>query len=485
MFFPLPSSGFPSGLKPVTNPPPCPLVEKAPPPRPPSDLETIVAISTPPAQAGIGVVRISGPGAIDIGRTLFRSSKSPLGSRIRRVEFGVILGEQGQEIDRGLAWVFAAPSSYTGEDTVEISCHGSLFILEAVVRSAIAHGAVLAQPGEFTRRAFLNGKMDLIQAEAVVDLIRASGRFSLDNAYGLLRGQLSGQITQISQAVLHALAHLEALVDFPEDVIVDSRIIQDSIAAALRQCSQLTSTFSTFSRRNDGFSIAIIGPPNVGKSSLFNCLLKESRAIVSPVPGTTRDLIEARLYIDGELFRVIDSAGLHRSADFVESEGIKRAYRAAENADLILLVLDSSRPWLSEYSELCELLDLHKDLVIFNKADLPSRLILPRENLFKCLSLSALTGAGIDALFDHLRLLHSANTQMQTAGITRLRHYECLRNAQNYLETAQFQSADPHGAIECIAADLQAALEEIYSLLGLRVNEEVLNLIFSEFCIGK
>lgn len=461
------------------------MVEKEHSPRPPSDLETIVAISTPPAQAGIGIVRLSGPGAIDIGRTLFRPNKSTLGRRIRHVEFGAILDEQGQEIDRGLAWVFAAPSSYTGEDTVEISCHGSLFILEAVVRAAIRHGAVLAQPGEFTRRAFLNGKMDLIQAEAVVDLIRASDRFSLDNAYGLVNGQLSGQVTQISQAVLQALVYLVALVDFPEDIVVDSRIVKDSIATALRQCTQLTSTFSTFSRRSDGFSIAIVGPPNVGKSSLFNFLLKESRAIVSPVPGTTRDLIESRLYIDGELFRITDSAGLHRSTDPVESEGIDRAYQAAEKADLILLVLDSSRPWLAEYADLCKLLEPHRDLVVFNKADLPSQLALPSDNLFTCLSLSALTGVGVDALFYHFRLIHSANTQMQTTGITRLRHYDCLRNAQKHLEKAQLQSADTRGAPECIAEDLHAALEEIYSLLGLRINDEVLNLVFSEFCIGK
>lgn len=463
-----------------------PLVEeKDPPSRPRSGTETIVAISTPPAQAGIGIVRLSGPDALAIGQALFRPKGTALGCRVRHVEFGAVLGEQGQEIDQGLAWVFTAPNSYTGEDTVEISCHGSLLILETVVRTAIFHGAVLAQPGEFTRRAFLNGKMDLIQAEAVVDLIHASGRFSLDNAYGLLGGQLSAQVTRIGQIILHALAHLEALLDFPEDVAVDAGVIAESISSALDQCSQLTSTFSTFSRRNKGFSVAIVGPPNAGKSSLFNLLLKESRAIVSPLPGTTRDLIESQLYIDGELFRLIDTAGLHNSADPVENEGIGRAYGAAEKADLVLLVLDSSLPWSVGYADLCRLLDPSRDLIVFNKADLPTQLVLPAEMPCACLSVSALTGLGFSALLNHLRAKHSADTLGQAAGLTRLRHFECLSRAQDYLMKARSQAIGPHLIPECVADDLHTALEEIYLLLGQKVSDEVLDLIFSEFCIGK
>lgn len=463
----------------------CPLVKKDPSSRPLPRTDTIVAISTPPAQGGIGIVRLSGPDALSIGRMLFRPHNASLGNRIRHIEFGTVLGEQGQEIDQGLAWVFVAPNSYTGEDTVEISCHGSLLVLEVVVRAAVLHGAVLAQPGEFTRRAFLNGKMDLVQAEAVVDLIHASSRFSLDNAYGLLKGQLSAQIGQIGESILRALAYAEVLLDFPEEVAVDARAISDPVALALGQCAQLTSTFSTYSRRADGFYIAIIGPPNAGKSSLFNLLLKESRAIVSPIPGTTRDLIESHLYLDGELFRLVDTAGLHPSVDPVEEEGISRAYNMARKADLVLLVLDSSLPWSAEYADLCSLLDPCRDLVILNKADLPLKLILPSGMSFTCLSLSALTAVGVNTLFDHLRTVHSADTKLQAAGLTRQRHYECLSRAQDYLCKAQTQTLEPLLAPECVAEDLRAALEEIYSLLGLRVNDEVLDIVFSEFCIGK
>jgi tRNA modification GTPase len=404
---------------------------------------------------------------------------------VRHVEFGAVLGEQGQEMDQGLAWAFRAPNSFTGEDTVEISCHGSLLVLEAVVRAAVFHGAVLAQPGEFTRRAFLNGKIDLIQAEAVVDLIRAAGQVSLDNAYGLLNGRLSAQITQIRQTILRALAHAEALLDFAEDVAIDPEGIAVPMAEALGICARLTSTFSTFSRGSDGFSVAIIGPPNAGKSSLFNLLLQESRAIVSPFPGTTRDLIESRLYIGGDLFRIADSAGLHPTDNPIEEEGIRRAYGAAENADLILLVLDSSLPWAAEYAGLLRVLDPRRDLVVLNKSDLPRQLCLVEEGSRRSVSLSTLSGAGVPALLDHLKSAHPAGAKTQAVGLTRLRHYEGLCRVQAHLEAALVKTKESAFAVECVAEDLHGALVEISTLLGVEVCDEVLDLIFSEFCIGK
>lgn len=398
------------------------------------------------------------------------------------MQFGVALGENGQVLDQALAWVFLNPRSYTGEDTVEISCHGSLAVLEGLVRAAVRAGAVLAEPGEFTRRAFLNGKMDLVQAEAVADLIHAAGRFSLENAYGLLAGQLSRAVAEIQQGVLGALAQCEALLDFPDDVALGLQAVRDAGQVALGRCEALTSTFSTFSRRQDGTVVAIIGPANAGKSSLFNLLLRESRSIVSPLPGTTRDLIEARLFVDGELVRLVDTAGLRQAADPVEAEGVARAYGVAARADIRVLVLDSSRPWESGFGPLLE--GLHaRDVLVLNKSDLPTQLVPPDLGV-RPISVSALSGEGVDLVLAALRD-RIPPAPKEEVGLLHLRHFECLSAAAAALKRALSHLEGRAVALECVAEELRGALVQTHVLLGTQVDDEVLDLVFSRFCIGK
>jgi len=398
---------------------------------------------------------------------------------------GAVLGQHGEAIDQGLAWIFRGPNSFTGEDTAEISAHGSLMVLEALVRTALDHGAVLAEPGEFTRRAFLNGKIDLVQAEAVADLINASGQFSLDQAYGLLKGQLSSRILAIGQHISKALAQVVALLDFPDDVVLATASLRPTLSPAIEQCAALTGTFSTYLRRKEGAGVAIIGPPNVGKSSIFNLLLSESRAIVSPLPGTTRDLIEARFFLGGQICRLIDTAGIRSADDPVELEGVVRAMSAFDQADLVLLVLDISNPWEPGFETLLARAKPDRCLLILNKADLPNRLSLPENLLFRSVQLSAMTGEGLAQVLDFLRCRQVLSHEGPEIGLTRQRHLDSLMRVQHHLGLADTQLQQEFPLAECVAEDLRLALDEVDLLLGARFSEDVLDIIFSEFCIGK
>lgn len=382
--------------------------------------------------------------------------------------------------------MFACPNSYTGEDVVELSCHGNAFILEEVVKAAIFHGAVMASPGEFTRRAFLNGKLDLIQAEAVLDLIQAGGQFSLDNAYGHLKGGLSDAVSKLKKTLLMALAQVEVLLDFvEEDLHVDLRRVGADMESALVQARGLTDSFLGASKRRDGLAVVLIGPPNAGKSSLFNVLLNESRAIVSPTPGTTRDLVEARAYFSGELYRLIDTAGLHPTADPIENEGINRALAALGDAALVLLVLDSSASWSDQYHSLLALLKPNRDVVVLNKSDLPTMLTLPSRWPYCTVEVSAVNGNGTRRLSELMTLRLTKTSQTEGIGLTRLRHYNGLVAVCQYLDRALDQLSVSGHNPECLADDLKGALEAISLLQGVNVSEETLDLIFSEFCIGK
>lgn len=462
------------------------MVDSTQPPHTLPESETIVAISTPLGQAGVGIVRLSGPRAIAIGHKLFRTKGPPLGQQIQHIRVGITVNELGLDLDQALAWVFKGPHSYTGEDVVELSCHGNVLILESVVRTAIFHGAVLAKQGEFTRRAFLNGKMDLLQAEAVLDLVRAGAQVSLDNAYGHLNGTLSHKVGKLRSCIVKALSHIEVLLDFSEDdVSSDNALILQDIESALGQCKQLADTYWGCSKRQDGISVAIIGPPNAGKSSLFNFLLSENRAIVSHTPGTTRDLIEGQLYYKGELFRLIDSAGLHPTDDLIEKEGIRRALSAVEESDFSLLVLDASLPWSDSYGDLLAVIKPERDVIALNKSDLERNLLPPPDLPFLFQPVSAVTGAGTPQLLDGLLSKRPSFPLSEGVGITRLRHYNCLRNTAAYLENALSILSSQQAGPECIADDLRFALREISDLQGIGCSDEVLDFIFSEFCIGK
>lgn len=449
---------------------------------------TIVATATPTGHGGIGMVRLSGPEAIAIGRQIFHSDNR-LGDRLRHVEVGRVLNASCHEIDSALAWAFRAPASYTGEDTVEITTHGSVVVLESVVDAAIARGATLAQPGEFTRRAFVNGNIDLVQAEAVVDLIQCQSRGSMYAAYVASSGRLSNEVHQIKARIVQALSWIEIGLDFTDEDIdpVHQRATLELLTEAAVHLDRLVATFESTRRRQEGFCVVLLGRPNAGKSTLLNALVGADRAIVASTPGTTRDTVEARAIWHGETVRLIDTAGI-RTDDVgpVEREGMERSWRAASGADCAVVVLDGSKPWSQDDAMLLSRLNGTPTIVAMNKCDLPSVMRVPSQMLGarQLFQVSALDGTGLN------QLRESAAEQLLTTiapldiGLLRQRHHDLLNRARVGIDEAA-KSISEEGLPECASATLREALEAVGAVLGENVDEEVLDQIFSEFCIGK
>lgn len=449
--------------------------------------DTVVAISTPRGKGGIGIVRLSGPAALSISQQVFRSRR-PLGERIRYVEYGRIWAG-GRAIDTGVAWCFAAPHSYTGEDTVEISCHGSMVVLEAVVEEALRLGAVAAAPGEFTRRAFLNGRLDLLEAEAVIDLIQASSKAHLDNAYGLASGRLSKMVKELKGQLVKMLSLLEIGLDFSDEDIDDigRQEIQAALSEVVESSLRLAETFEGTRRRQEGYLVVLIGRPNVGKSTLLNVLLGEDRAIVTPLPGTTRDLVEGRTTWAGETIRIVDTAGIRQSHNLIEKEGIERASQAAGEADVVLAVFDSSTEACEDDIAVLDLLPSNKkSIAVFNKIDLTGAITRSKIEARTSVSveISALRESGIEKLKREVTAQLPHRAEIDGIGITRQRHQDCfLRVAKSGAVADELLRASQPD--ECIVAELQDALNALDEMLGETVEEEVLDSIFSQFCIGK
>jgi tRNA modification GTPase len=442
-------------------------------------ISTIVAVSTARGRGGLGVVRLSGPRALEIARQMFITSET-LGTP-RSVRYGRFIDHTTQPIDTGLAWFLPGPRSYTGEDTVELSAHGSEIVLELIVQSAIGHGAVAAEPGEFTRRAFLNGRIDLLQAEAVLDVIEAGSRGEILQAYGAASGRLSKEIVSLRERMVAAMVQVEAGIDFAEEDI-DSASSQ-AVLMRLGECAvsmrSLIEGFDGARRRQDGWMVLLTGPPNVGKSTLLNALAHEERAIVSPTPGTTRDWVDARVVWDGELIRLVDTAGLRTSEELVEREGVRRTVSLTEEADVVVLVIDGSQEWPQELegSVACEA----AHVVARNKVDLGTRACTADLEGVCVLDVSAKTGDGLRELQDAMVAALPVRDREDVA-IVRERHRELLSASLVALERAMGVMCDEP---EKAAADLQDALRHVGELLGEDVSEAVLDGIFREFCIGK
>lgn len=470
--------------------------------------DTICAIATPVGEGGIGILRISGEKAIEVSAGLARlRSGQPLASvKSHTLHHADILetatprdtgqhSSSSRALDEALIVVMRAPHSYTGEDVVEIHCHGGPFVLQIVCETVTRLGARLAEPGEFTKRAFLNGRLDLAQAEAVLDTIRAKTAGSLRIAQEQLRGTLSKEINRMREALIRMLAHVEAAIDFTEE---DITFIQpQELAVGLKQTmgeiARLAESCQEGRILREGVTAAIIGRPNVGKSSLLNALLRTDRAIVTPVPGTTRDILEEVLNVRGIPVRLLDTAGVCHTDDPVEQEGVRRSRAAMEDAELLLVLLDSSVPLSEEDRDLLALCEGKKRLVVVNKADLPrhidpTELVALEHATSACavVWISAKTGAGLDDLRDRIRTmtLRADFEPGEAAVVTRLRHQAALVRAGEALAST-VGSVEARLSGEFVAMDLRAAIDALGEITGAVSTDDILDRIFSEFCIGK
>ena len=459
--------------------------------------ETIVAISTPPGRGGIGIVRLSGPRAVEMAAAMVRVRQ---GFEHAQARFGEIYAvpEPGAEtqdperLDECIATFFAGPRSYTGEDLVEIAAHGSPVVLDLLVRMALKQGARLARPGEFTERAFLSGRMDLTQAEAVRDLIEAQTVYQARVAAEQMGGALSRRVQPAKQGLVELIALLEAGIDFAEDdvdVTPESEIVT-RIDAIVPKLEKLAGSFERGRLVHSGLTLAIVGQPNVGKSSLFNRLLERERAIVTAIPGTTRDLVTERLAVGGIPIELVDTAGLREGMDEAETLGIEKSREALAEAQLVMLVVDANLPLSEEEEDLLASLRGRRVLLVRNKCD------LSREDRFgekesdtvtdiRAVCTSAMTGEGIDALRDVLlEMVRGAGDGGETGMLTTLRHHEAVKGALAGLTKARgaAESGIPH---EMVLLDLYEALRQLDSLTGETTADDILNRIFSSFCIGK
>jgi tRNA modification GTPase len=445
------------------------------------DNDTIVAISTPPGRGGIGIVRLSGPAARTIAEPLLKL-RHPLAPAHAR--FAEILDKSGETLDEAVVTLFESPNSYTTEDIVEIAAHGSPVLLDHLLRQCIAAGARLAEPGEFTQRAFLSGRLDLTQAEAVHDLIEATTLHQARIASQQLGGSLSRQISPIKQQLIALIASLEAGIDFAEDDIdtLPTTQITQQIEAIQTPLQALEQTFAYGKIIRSGFTLAIVGRPNAGKSSLFNRLVQRDRAIVTATPGTTRDLVTEHVSLEGIPVELIDTAGLRQSTDEAETIGIAKTREAMAEADIVLLVLDATAPIHPEDEATISTLTNRPLIIAINKSDLSASTPLTHHPTIKT---SALTGAGIPelrtAILSHIT---AAAPTSDTALLTNLRQQQAVSTALSALASAvqAATNAIPH---EMILLDLYDSLRALDALTGATTSDDILNLIFSKFCIGK
>ena len=454
--------------------------------------DTIVAIATPPGRGGIGVVRLSGSDARAIARPMLRLAHE---LEAGRAHFGELIDPAtGDRVDEVVATFFAKPHSYTTDDVVEISCHGSPVVLRHFVEMAIAAGARLAEPGEFTMRAFLNGRIDLTQAEAVRDLIDSQTLYQAQVAARQLEGSLSKRLQPIKQKLIDLIAVMEAGIDFAEDdvsITPDAQILA-RIAAIRAPLQELLASFAYGKVVHEGLTLAIVGRPNVGKSSLFNRLVEREHAIVTATPGTTRDLVTETVAIGGIPVRLVDTAGIRVATDEAESIGVRKSMEALADADIVLVVFDASRAEsLSEEEQhqderLLELVSERQAIVVWNKIDAADKSFASNGRSPSAVSASALTGAGIEELrAGILRLIGGDGGAQQERGfLTNVRQKQLVMDSIAALDKGAeaVPQKIPH---EMVLLDLYAALRPLDDITGATTADDILNLIFSSFCIGK
>lgn len=451
--------------------------------------DTICAVATPAGRGGISIIRLSGQKSLTVAEKVLGFSPQP-----RFAHYGPFYADTGEVLDTGITLYFPGPDSFTGEDVVEFQAHGGPYVIDMLLKEILAQGLRLAKPGEFSERAFLNDKIDLAQAEAIADLIDSGSAEAARFAVRSLQGEFSILISDMVNAIIELRKYVEAAIDFPEeevDFLADGEVgnrldaIRDQLATVMDKARQ-------GSIMKEGLTVVIAGEPNAGKSSLLNTLAGQSRAIVTDIAGTTRDTLREHISIDGMPLHIIDTAGLHQSDNVVEQEGIRRAWEAIRDADLVLLLIDSTKEFSLEssslYQELIKQVKAPNNLfLVFNKIDLtgqPPDTSVSEDNKHPTIRLSAKYNDGVDDLKQALKNFAGLNTSVEGGFIARRRHLEALIRASTFLETAARQ-LETHQAAELAAEDLREAHQSLEAITGQFTSDDLLGEIFTSFCIGK
>jgi len=455
--------------------------------------DTIAAIASGLTRSGIGIIRISGPEAVTVADRVLTLSKPLSGAPTHTIHYGFVKDPErnGERVDEVLAMLMRAPRSYTGDDVVEIQCHGGPFIMKKILKVVLGQGARLAEPGEFTKAAFLNGRLDLSQAEAVMDLIGSENEFARRASLDQLRGSIGTEIRDIRGMLLYQTAYLEAAMDDPEHMSTEgfSEKLRGLIEPAMDRIDEMLRRSEDGKILVDGIRTAIVGAPNVGKSSLLNLLLGEERAIVTNIPGTTRDVLEETMRLQGITLKLADTAGIRKTEDLVERIGVDRAEQKAETADLILYVIDGSKAETEEPEQIRRILSGHKALILLNKSDLGLQIdakALSKEIGVPVIEFSAVSGSGKERLErEILHMFHFAQENSDgSLTIANLRQQEELKKA--YASLALVKEAIELGLPEDLfTIDLMDAYEALGRIIGEAVSEDLTNEIFASFCMGK
>jgi tRNA modification GTPase len=456
------------------------------------DFDTIAAIATSMGEGGIAIIRVSGDKALSIVSKIFKGKNERALSDIKTytMRYGYIIDENNEHIDEVVVSFMKGPRSFTAEDTVEINCHGGVIATNKILKEVVKNGARIAEPGEFTKRAFLNGRIDLSQAEAVIDIIRAKTELSMKSALVQSEGGISKEIKKLRDTLLSTIAHIEATVDYPEDdleeVTADMAVIQ--LEQIRKDIEELISTSEEGKILREGLSTVIVGKPNVGKSSLLNALIRENRAIVTDIPGTTRDVIEEYINVSGVPIKIVDTAGIRETEDIVEKIGVQKSKEKIDEADLVLLILDWSRALDEEDKEIIYHIKDKKYIVLLNKSDLDGKIEkddLKALNSKYIVNISAKTGEGLTEVKSIIKeLFFKGEINTNNVIITNTRHKEALFRAKESI-ISSIDTLNNTFAIDLASIDIRNAWSYLGEITGDSLEENIIDKIFKEFCLGK